>query len=234
MARVLVHVEGQTEETFVAEILRPHLVRKGFESVSARLIGNSRLRDRRGGICGWHTVRSGIVNHLRQDSGCIATTMVDYYGLPQTGEKAWPGRADSIGEAAKKAERVEEAIKADLCREMGESFNPLRFLPFVTMHEFEALLFSDCQRFAEGIGREDLKDQLETIRRQFTSPEEINDSPETAPSKRISKLVSGYEKPLLGPLAVLEIGLEKIRSQCPHFDAWLTHLERLGCGDIRP
>jgi len=63
------------------------------------------------------------------------------------------------------------------------------------------------------------------IRDTFTTLEEINDSPVTAPSKRVEALVPGYEKPLLGVLAVLEIGLSRIREECPHFDGWLTQLE---------
>jgi len=30
-----------------------------------------------------------------------------------------------------------------------------------------------------------------------------------------------------GNIAVLEIGLERIRAQCPHFGAWLKRLENL-------
>lgn len=93
------------------------------------------------------------------------------------------------------------------------------------MHEFEGLLFSDCPRFAEGIGRPDLAPQLQTIRDTFHSPEEINDSPLTAPSKRVTALVPGYEKPLLGTLAVLQIGLDAIRAECPLFRQWLKRLE---------
>lgn len=61
--------------------------------------------------------------------------------------------------------------------------------------------------------------------RKNSSPEEINDSPVTAPSKRVALLVPGYQKPLLGLLAVLEIGLDAIRRECPHFRAWLDTLE---------
>ena len=67
MARLLVHVEGQTEETFVNEILRSHLLHCGYESVSARIVGNARLRSRRGGIRPWLAVRKDIINHLRED-----------------------------------------------------------------------------------------------------------------------------------------------------------------------
>ena len=95
------------------------------------------------------------------------------------------------------------------------------------MHEFEALLFSDCERFRRGIGRPDLAASFQGIRDDFASPEEIDDSPETAPSKRVESLVPRYEKPLLGTLAALEIGLDVMRRECPHFGAWLAHLEEL-------
>lgn len=226
MARLLVHVEGETEETFVYEILRPHLCRQGFTHVSPRLVGNARQRDRRGGIRAWSAVRKDIVKHLREDSGAMATTMVDYYALPQSGDKAWPGRADACQSPfGQKAPLVENALMADICREMGEGFNPNRFVPFVMMHEFEGLLFSDCESFGRGIGRPELAVKFQAIRDQFSSPEEINDSPATAPSKRVEQLVEGYEKPLLGTLAVLEIGLETIRAECPHFREWLSCLE---------
>ena len=228
MARLLVHVEGQTEETFVNEVLRGHLLHCGYESVGARIIGNARLRLRRGGIRPWLPVRKDIVNHLRQDPGCIATTMVDFYGLPREGDRAWPGRAVAIGASGHdKASIVEEALRHDLAHEMGKDFNFSRFLPFVVVHEFEGLLFSDCAAFARGICRPALEPSFRQIREGFATPEEINDSSVTVPSKRIEELVPDYEKPLLGPLAILEIGLDPIRAECPHFDAWLRQLESL-------
>jgi hypothetical protein len=92
MARLLIHVEGETEETFVNEVLGLHLYGYGYTQVSARLLGNARQRDRRGGIRAWHAVREDILNHFREDTGSLAMTMVDYYALPQSGVKAWPGR----------------------------------------------------------------------------------------------------------------------------------------------
>jgi hypothetical protein len=226
MPRVLIHVEGQTEETFVNEVLGPHLYGCGFTKVSARLVGNARHRDRRGGIRGWNSVRNDILNHLKEDADCLATTMVDYYALPQTGTKAWPGR-EAAGRLPfpRKAETVQNALLADICGEMGDNFYRARFVPYVMMHEFEGLLFSDCARFGAGIGRPDLVPQFQAIRDAFESPEEINDSPVTAPSKRVETLVRGYEKPLLGVLAILEIGLDAIRAECPHFREWLECLE---------
>jgi len=90
--RLLVLVEGETEETFVKELLRPHLGGFGFADTSARLMGNARMRSRRGGIRGWPEVKKEIIRHILEDYERYVTTFVDYYGLPASGEKAWPGR----------------------------------------------------------------------------------------------------------------------------------------------
>jgi hypothetical protein len=111
-------------------------------------------------------------------------------------------------------------------QDFAGGIHPERFIPYVLMHEFEGLLFSDCEGFARGIGRPDLVGPLSAIRSGFATPEHINDSPDTAPSKRIEKLIPGYQKPFVGNLAAIEIGLEAIRNECPHFKEWLERLER--------
>jgi hypothetical protein len=228
ISRLLVHVEGPTEETFVNEVLRPHLLGRGYASVAARLVGNARLRSRRGGIRAWPSVKSDILRHLKEDLGCAATTMVDYYRLPAVGERAWPKRADGAQKAtSEKASLVEEALRSEIVTAMGSSFNSTRFVPFVTMHEFEGLLFSECQAFAKAISRADLASELAKIREGFETPEDINDSEATAPSKRVENLIPNYEKPLLGTLAALEIGLPTMRTECPHLHQWLLKLEFL-------
>jgi hypothetical protein len=209
-------------------MLRDHLLSQGYHSVGARIVGNARLH-RRGGIRKWPSVRKDIVDHLREDQDCIATTMVDYYGMPQKGPGGWPGRARSTGLSTieEKARCVQEAVRDDLLFAMGSRFDSKRFVPFVVMHEFEGLLFSDCAAFSHGIGRSDLEVDFRKIREQFATPEDINDSPVTAPSKRVETLVQGYQKPLHGVLAALEIGLSRVRAECPHFDGWLRQLESL-------
>ena len=156
MARLLIHVEGPTEEDFVNDILRNHLVNQGYESVGARIVGNNRLRRRRGGIRPWPSVRKDIVKHLRQDPGCIATTMVDFYGLPRQGEGAWPGREGATGPAtARKALHVEKALLRNVVETMGQKFNDssLRecFRPFpnspVPVHEERV---ADPRRLSNG------------------------------------------------------------------------------------
>ena len=224
MPRLLVHVEGQTEENFVNEALAEHLRESGYSQVRARLAGNPRRP--RGGIRPWDGVKRDILAHLKEDRASINAIMVDYYGLPLD----WPARteAPTKNSSSAKAEHVEAALHADITEAMGPRFDPSRFVPLVVMHEFEALLFSDPQRFAQGIERRDLAAEFLAIREEFESPEDINDSADTAPSKRIMKLLPRYQKPLFGPLAVMEIGLSVIRKECHHFNNWPERLESLG------
>ena len=104
--------------------------------------------------------------------------MVDYYGLPHT----WPGRSDAPSRAfPERASSVERELLADVSARMGSSFDSRRFVPYVVMHEFEGLLFSDPTGFGRGIGRSDLSPEFSTIRDAFDTPQEINDSPALRP-----------------------------------------------------
>lgn len=228
MTRLRIHAEGPTEKYFVDHVLAQHLYNFGYTEVSARLIGKQRQKTRRGGIRSWDETRRGIVSHLQEDAGLVVSTMVDYYGLPQSGPEEWPGRAEANNlPFPNKATSVETAIHADIVNVMGTSFDERRFVPYVMMHEFEAMLFSDCERFSYAIGRPELANSFQQIRNGFATPEEIDDSPEDAPAKRILSLVPDYQKPINGTTAALSIGLAVIRAECPHFDQWLALLETL-------
>lgn len=227
MSRLLILVEGITEESFVNNILASHLYNYGYSEVSAKLLGDSRMNKNRGGIRSWPSARKDIIKHLKADKKRLITTMVDYYALPSTGDKSWPGR----GEASRllfseKSNRVQQAILQDIERELGPDFYPPRFLPYVVMHEFEGLLFSDCKAFGESIGHPELVESLTNVRRQFETPEEINDSRLTAPSKRVEAIIQGYRKPRMGTLAIQSIGLATVRQECHFFNEWLEKLEQ--------
>ena len=230
MSRLFVICEGQTEETFVNEVLAPHLYSKGWSSVSARIMGNARQRANRGGIKGWPTVRDEITLRLKQDRGCYVTTLVDYYALPKSGMKQWPGRIEAEAEAYyDRAQVIEDAILSDLSAEALEGDRGAidRVIPFILVHEFEALCFADCEAFCEAIGRPQMVAAMKAIRGDFESPEEINDSPETAPSKRILNLHPSYQKPLEGNIGILGISLDRIREECRHFSDWIDQLEAI-------
>jgi hypothetical protein len=109
---------------------------------------------------------------------------------------------------------------------MGDSWNPAQFIPYVQMHDFEALLFSDISVLAADNLR--ISMQLACILGSFSCPEEINDNYETCPSRRIKQHIENYVKTVDGIIAAHKIGLTKIRRECPHFNEWITKLEDIG------
>ena len=110
---------------------------------------------------------------------------------------------------------------------LEEHFNDGRFCAYLMLHEFEAMLFSMPEKIAETMYEPKKLQELSKIRNQFAGPEEIDDGSKTAPSKRLKALFPGYQKPLHGPIVIGRIGLETVRAECPHFNEWLTTLERL-------
>ncbi len=135
MSRLLVHVEGQTEESFVHDLLASYLQDQGgYWSVTAVGLGSAPTRRGRFGGRAWASARKGIVWDLRHDPVLTVTTMVDFYALPQD----WPAKP-----TARHARDIEAGMHREIVEAMGPGFNPRRFIPFVMMHEFEALLFSN-------------------------------------------------------------------------------------------
>ena len=228
MPRLLILVEGETEETFVNEVLADYLYAMGFHSVAARLMGNARKRNRRGGIRGWSQVRGEIIRYLTNDSTLYISTMVDYYGLPEQGkiDHEWPGRSYAkCLQYPFKARHIENELKKDVAIHLENSLSADRFIPYIMMHEFEGFLFSDCQKFANSICRDDLYDDFLGIRKEFSTPEEINDSPNTHPSRRIKDLMPAYQKPIHGNVAALDIGLNTFMQECPEFCRWIERIK---------
>lgn len=223
MNRVVAVVEGVTEQSFVRGLLAPHLAGFGV-MMTARLVGKP---GHKGGVGRYDRARRDILAALRQDTAVFCTTMFDYYGMPDS----WPGRA-----AAQRAgypqngQLVETALAQDVAQVMGSGFNSGRFIPYVQLHEFEALLFADPDTLAETLQNRELSAELREIAAQFASPEMINDNPHTSPSKRLAHLFPAYKKVLYGTIASRRIGLPLIREQCSHFADWLTGLEGVGGG----
>lgn len=220
MSRVHVICEGQTEEMFVNELLAPYFLSKNIY-LSPALIGKP---GHKGGNFKLQRLENDVEIRLLGDRSSYCTTFFDYYGLPSS----FPGKGDSQEDINIdiKAANVEEAMTAVLTKRIGEDAMR-RFIPYVQMYEFEALLFSDPEAFAISIAKPELIQELSDIASAFESPEHINDSPQTAPSKRLENLIRGYEKPLMGSLGALEVGLKTMRERCLLFDSWLQRLEEL-------
>lgn len=221
MNRVCVLVEGETEATFVDSILRPE-----FERAGKPIFVYPVLFRKHGGSIRYVKCKQVILNALKQERSAYITTMVDFYGMPQD----WPGRieANKFHSCIEKAKLVENGILDDIISSMGDSFDPHRLIPYVQMHEFEALLFSSPEKLADNLGDERLSSAFLKIRKEFTNPEEINDDYETCPSRRIEEVYRSFRKTIDGVSAAYQIGLEVMRQECPHFDEWITKLENIG------
>lgn len=215
-------VEGQTEETFVNQTLKPHLSRFSV-GVSARVVTTSKQRGAkyRGGLSTYARARRDITFWTKQDKNTDVrfTTMFDLYGLPTD----FPAYAAAVqNNPFHRVEALEDALVKDISDD--------RFIPYIQLHEFEALILagpreldSQSDNRADGIAR------LEAMVSQFPSSEHINEGTNTAPSKRIIREIPEYEgsKVSAGPIVAAKIGLPTLRSKCSHFAQWLDKLERL-------
>jgi len=219
MNRVRVLVEGQTEQAFIKDILRPYFDPRQIYLHAVKF-------RRRGGIIPYERAKDVILRSLKEDADLICTTMVDFYGMPAN----WPGRdqANRCRSCVEKAYRVEGGILGDVTKSLGSSFNPRRLMPYVQMHEFEALLFSSPAKLAESLGIEKTIPVFMAIRNEFSNPEDINDSYDKCPSRRIEGVFQGFKKTINGITAAGRIGLETMRQECPHFNEWIRKLEDIG------
>lgn len=228
MARRLhVLAEGQTEETFAEEVLGDYLTgsaRPAYTKVTARTLIKEAGLDG-GGIVKWDRARRLIGQILQQDRKCIVTTMVDYYALP----KSWIDRARYTDRpTAEKATAVRSRLASDIQADLPDSRLYSRFIPYVSMHEFEGLLFSDCDLLAQAVQHPKLASRFHAVRNSYRNgtPEDIDEGFDTAPARRILDILPEYEKSVHGVLAALEITVDTIRRECPEFNRWLEVLEQ--------
>ena len=216
--RFYVYVEGSTEEAFVGEILAPHLYSLGAHDVRPCLVWTKKDRRRltKGGGRNWSAASRGLKDLLldgKEDARF--TTMFDLYGL--FGDFPGLDLAAAIGNPVKRVEALETALAEDIADR--------RLIPYIQLHEFEALLFVDCRQIGRYYETPETGTIAQTIVDNSGCPEAINDGPETAPSKRIKELFPQYRKRLDSIAILREVGLAELRRQCPHFNDWISRLE---------
>lgn len=217
MTRVHVVVEGQTEESFVNDVLAPALWIHQVYLVPI-LLGPP---GHKGGNTNYARVKKDILTILKQDAAVYCTTMLDLFRLGQ----GFPGTPlpPNIPNL-QKVTRIEQAVRADIIQAIPDRRPDIRFLPYLQLHEYEGLLFSNPMAFASGIGQPHIANQLNTIRQGFATPEDINDGPNTAPSKRVLGVYPAYRKVVDGTLAAHAVGIQVMRQECPHFRGWVESL----------
>lgn len=226
MVRLYLFAEGQTEQTFADNLIKPHLAQYQVYLNHLILIAHSRKKGavHRGGGRNYAPMKNDILRFLKQEksSDVCFTTMIDLYAI----HPDFPGLAESEAVRQDPFERVKF-----LEQRFAEDIGDRRFIPYIQLHEYEAYLLSDPTCF-EYLSAENTKgiEMLQTIASQYSTPELINDGSQTAPSKRIIAQFPDYgkAKSTFGPQLAEKIGLQAIRNTCPHFNQWLSKLEGLG------
>jgi hypothetical protein len=216
---VIAIVEGPTEQRFIKQVLAPYLL-------ELKVFLTPIILDKpgeKGGDVKFARAQNDIERHIKQRSDTWVTTFVDYYGI----RGDWPGYAESKAQTThvRKAEVMNAATAREVARLFPLGNTTKRFVPYVSMHEIEALYFSDPVILAEKLGIN--LGRICSILKECGEPEKINDSPHTAPSKRLQALSARFKKTSTGITIASEIGIPKMRAACPIFDGWLTTLENL-------
>ena len=212
-------VEGKTEVIFIKKVLAPYLSVQNIWLTPRK----ATKQGENGGDIKFSRVSKDIGIYLKEQSKTYITTMIDYYGTKSN----WPG-FDNIQNHMSPddiATCVNSATKKAIDSEFSNLGAERRFIPYISMHESEALLFSDAKILATYLGKEEK--EIQQIIDDCGSPEEINNSRETAPSKRLEKLSKSFKKTITGIRIAESIGIKKMREQCPQFNHWIKQLEAL-------
>ncbi|WP_278622347.1 DUF4276 family protein, partial [Prevotella denticola] len=99
-------------------------------------------------------------------------------------------------------------------------------IPYIQLHEFEALVFASINGIDSLFERNemDYKGLIDVIQ-QHPNPEDINNHPDTAPSVRLKKLIPGYNKVLHGIDIINTVGISELLEKCPRFKTWVESME---------
>ncbi len=209
--------EGPTEEKFIKNILTPYYSPINIFLIPI-IIKTKKLKEGRkykGGITSYRKVKNDLLLLLADSSADIVTTMIDYYALP-----------DDFPEYSKKPKGSPYERVEFLENEFHNDISNKKFIPYLQLHEFEALVFANYSGLTNVFTEQrDEMEEVKSIVKAFKSPEEINEGRETAPSKRLKKIFGNYRKVLHSQLVLQNANIDMIRKSCTHFNSWLLKLE---------
>lgn len=231
---VICIVEGQTENAVLKHLVVPHLAWRGID-LHVPII---RIGQGRGGVrlLQADTLYDQIRRFLRDPRQPYVTTLFDYYAFPTAKAKGWEFVADLKSEAQSRGadwivKRIEQEIHRRAIADVDSTNAQARLIPYIQLHEMEALFFAEPETMAEVFGDSSLSRRFESIVDACGGCEEIDDGPRTAPSKRIEEIFPGYIKGRSdfahGPRIAGRLNLATVRDRCPRFDEWLSRLEAL-------
>ena len=217
MPRLIFIVEGDSEQRFINEHLVSYLALK-YPGVPmhAQKITTNRKKNVKGGNVNYELLKNEIKRTFAQ-GGVMITTFLDFFRLPTD----YPGYTQDV----KQIDQIEDAIRTD-CNSI---IPPTSFLPYIQKHEFETLMFANAAGFSSVADTAELNEILNVLK-QFSTPEDINGSPETAPSKRLLSIFK-YKKVADSALVLKDVDIDLLRRRCPRFNEWVARLEgALECG----
>jgi len=216
--------EGQTEELFVTKVLKPFLSNLGWV-VKSRLLVTSKKKNAKGGMISYQQAKGDLIKWIdevsqKRNETHYFTTMFDWYALPTD----FPGYQDAsrIQDVYLQVEKIENEFSKDIIYS--------RFIPYIQLHEFEALLFCDIEKLEKDYpnSKKEISELAKILFAYNNNPELINSSQATAPSHRIINALKRkykYNKPRSGSSVTASIGLDKLRNKCMHFNFWLEKIE---------
>lgn len=224
--RLHIVAEGQTEETFVNKTLKGYLAEHGVMADVHRITTKRDKRhskNYRGGHPDYAHLRKDLDLWTRQERNnpdAWFTTMVDLYRFPRHGDSIYTEEIQDVSDPYRKVQRLEAAMAddvADICP---------RFVPYVQLHEFEALTLCNVDGLGVFFDEERAIERLKTLVEEFESPEYIDEGENTAPSKRIIAEIPAYDdtKATVGAEVAAASGVDCLRRRCPHFGEWISKL----------
>lgn len=225
--KIKVICEGQSEVAFINNILSPFIGEQNGYQYTVLAIPvitghNPYGGDSKGGVLSYQKVRKDIEHSLSSDS--IVTTMFDFFRLPTD----FPGYKEAFKKSAQDSIRVESIEAAMGQNILGEypSLSDKNFIPYLELHEFEALLYCNLDALKLEYVEKDQLIAIDQLKMETSgmNPEDINNGPETAPSKRLINIID-YKKGEALREILLGIGIEEMRKQCPHFNRWINQIE---------
>ena len=220
--RLNITTEGATEQRFVKDVLFMHLLPFHIYCDHRSVLTSKEYR-KRGGITNYDKAKKDILRWISSEDSSDRrfTTMFDYYALPND----FPGYSDALrfSNPYDKVECLENAFAEDI--------NDSRFIPYIQLHEFETLLFSNLDVLL--LEYEDKSKEIANLKKvllqapYYNNPELINDHKETSPSHRLISYIPEYQKVSSGSLITDLISIHVLREKCYHFNEWVTKLEAL-------
>jgi len=211
MKVVYILCEGPTEERFITDVLKPLFKEKQvYLTPIVIMTKQTASKKYKGGISNYEKIKEQL-RILCRNKNALITTMIDYYGLP----KDTPGMEYKGRDLYDRVQHIEQSIANDIGAD--------NLICYLSVHEYEALLFSNVDAF-NLISSVGTCHKLQAMREKYDTPEHINNSTETAPSKRILKVIPEYAKVTDGTSLAKEIGVHTMKEQCPHFREWINEL----------